>query len=134
MKKQTQSAIISLLLANVLIGTPLHIAYLSWSAKHFWSFSNFNDLQFIFKLSILLTSLSTMIGLITTLPFLLLATKLRIVSYSSITFFSMLPYFILHLLDSKQFYLDNFVISAVIGITFFKMYKSADAKQMISAA
>ncbi len=124
MKDSTKLAISRFLLANVFVGLPLYIALFAWLQKHALSFSNFDDLRFILELGVLLTSLSTVIGVFSIVPLWVLAKRFKFASYASIVFFSVLPSFLLYLNDSKQFYLYSLAISAAIGLSFFKMSKS----------
>ncbi|TBX20555.1 hypothetical protein TK45_14670 [Bowmanella sp. JS7-9] len=124
MDKATKSAIFIFLRANFLLGLPLYIGLFAWLQKHTLSNANFDDLKLIAELGLLLTCLSAVIGVSSLVPFWVIAKKFRFASYTSITFCSVLPSFVFYLMGNDRFYLYSLVISAAIGVAFFKMNKT----------
>jgi hypothetical protein len=110
MDESIKLIIITFLKANFAVGVPLYFCCFLWLQ---YKVGTLDEIWLFFELSILISSVSFIIGLAVLLPFITFAKNCGFVSYPSIV--------LCCLYEPKLFYLYSMAISAVIGVVFIKL-------------
>ncbi|AWB65158.1 hypothetical protein C2869_01280 [Saccharobesus litoralis] len=121
MEYLTKSKIASLAKIHLALGVVLYFCILVGFLLN--SIETFADIWFGIRLAFLLSFVSFVIGLIYFCPVLSLLFRCSALSYFSVSFFALLPSFILYCFEPVKFYLFSMVASLVLGLSFYHKNK-----------